>query len=279
MRILFLLIFLFSYTELEAKPARIVSINLCADELVLRLADPKNIAAVSFLSEDPNLSSVVDLSAKVPKTFGSPEEVLLLNPDVVIAGSYTTPETTVLLKRLGYKVYQLGLPTGFEELFAQIDKLSKVIGEEARGQAMVAQMQDQLLELRSRPVSGLNTVFYWPGGFTPGKNTIVHDVLESAGLHNIAAEVKMKRNGVLEMETLIMHQPDLLIFSDYRLNPSTLSHNYLKHPALEKAFPDVRTFILPSQALTCGSPATLEAAETLANYIENDLKNKFLSHN
>jgi iron complex transport system substrate-binding protein len=47
------------------KPTRILSINLCADELVLRLAEIKNVVSVSYLTLGRD-SNVIDLARQIP---------------------------------------------------------------------------------------------------------------------------------------------------------------------------------------------------------------------
>src|SRR4051794_41669818 len=71
------------------KPQRVVSINLCVDELVLRLADRRNIASISWLSLDPKNSNVAALAREFPINHGVAEEIVPLKPDLVIAGMYT----------------------------------------------------------------------------------------------------------------------------------------------------------------------------------------------
>src|ERR1700732_350866 len=71
------------------KAKHIVSLNLCADELVLRLADRDNIASVTWLSRDPDNSNVAALAAQVPVNHGLAEEVIALDPDLVVAGLHT----------------------------------------------------------------------------------------------------------------------------------------------------------------------------------------------
>src|SRR5262245_65663910 len=61
------------------KPKRIVSLNLCTDELVLRLAEPRNIAAVTWLARLPNASNVAERAAMVPINHGLAEEVIPLD--------------------------------------------------------------------------------------------------------------------------------------------------------------------------------------------------------
>ena len=77
-----------------AAPLRIASLNLCADELVLRLAAPGTVKSVTWLARDPGLSNVAALAQTVPVNRGVAEDVVPLAPDLVIAGAYTTRKYT-----------------------------------------------------------------------------------------------------------------------------------------------------------------------------------------
>ena len=66
-------------TDAPGKPRRIVSLNMCVDELVLRLAEPQNIASVTWLSRDPKNSNVAALAARIPVNHGLAEEIIPLN--------------------------------------------------------------------------------------------------------------------------------------------------------------------------------------------------------
>jgi ABC-type Fe3+-hydroxamate transport system substrate-binding protein len=90
----------------EARPARIVSINMCTDELLLRLADRDRIASVTWLSHDGRNANMADLAAEFPADHGLAEEVASYHPDLVLAGVYTTRSTVQLLKAIGIKVVE-----------------------------------------------------------------------------------------------------------------------------------------------------------------------------
>ena len=87
-----------------AVPRRVVSINLCADELLLALADPGQIASLSVYATDPDLSTVVAEAAAFPHHAASAESVVALAPDLVLAGRFTKRDTRDMLTRLGYRL-------------------------------------------------------------------------------------------------------------------------------------------------------------------------------
>lgn len=95
-------------------PPRVVSINLCADQLVLALADPGQLLAVGRLAADPTLSAMHREAAAVPAIGGSAEEVLRLAPDLVVSGAAQQRKTNALLRRMGFRVLALGAPDDVE---------------------------------------------------------------------------------------------------------------------------------------------------------------------
>src|SRR3982750_1111810 len=108
-------------TAPAAGPAqRIVSLNLCTDELLLRLADPARIASVTWLSRNPG-SNVPDLAARVPINHGLAEQVLSADPDLVLAGPFPPRITIGMLKRATtIPVVEFAPPRNFDEVRRQI---------------------------------------------------------------------------------------------------------------------------------------------------------------
>ena len=72
-----------------AAPARVVSTNLCTDQLAMLLAAPGQLVSVSWLAADPRSSTMAAEAARYPANHGLAEEIFLLSPDLVLAGSYT----------------------------------------------------------------------------------------------------------------------------------------------------------------------------------------------
>jgi len=245
-------------------PQRIVSLNLCGDELLLRLADREDIASVTFLGGDERFSSVAAATEGLHLNRGQAEEILPLRPDLVIAEPYSARTTASLLKRAGIPVIDLPVPTTFEEVYQQIEEIAAVLGQEERGRQLVAEMQQRLAAL-GPPSAGRQPLaaVYQPNGFLVGPGTLVHEVLTTAGLRNLAAVALQDHYGALPVERLIWHQPELLILNRAKETAASLAHEILHHPALEEAFSDMRTVVVHPSLWTCGGPGLVEAVELL----------------
>jgi iron complex transport system substrate-binding protein len=242
----------------------VASINLCADQLVLTVAAPEQIATVSWLSADPEESLLADEAARHPLNYGSAEELLRFDPDVVIAGAYTNSFTRTLLVRLGYRVVELEPETTVAEIESNVQRVADAIGRADRGAAIVADMHVRLAELAAhRPAHALPAVVIEPGSFTVGEHWLANELMTLAGLRNVAAEQGLDRWGSLSMETLLRAAPELVVLTGYRSTQPSLANSVLGHPALARLRARQRTAFVPGSYWSCGLPQSLGAVELL----------------
>src|SRR5271167_3350439 len=71
-----------------ARPHRIVSLNACADQYLIALADKDQIAALTQFARDPNLSFYAARARDYPYTHGQAEAVLALRPDLIVGSPH-----------------------------------------------------------------------------------------------------------------------------------------------------------------------------------------------
>lgn len=255
-----------SAAGLPEKPRRIVSLNLCSDELVLRLADRENVASVTWLSRDPESSNVVATAMQVPVNHGLAEEVIPLNPDLVIAGIHTTRIAVALLKRAHFPVVELGVPRSLDEVRDQIRRVAKAVGEPARGERLIASMDARLAGMAptaQAPAPG--ALILNPNGFTAGAGSLVDEIIGAAGLTNLAPRLGVGDYAQIPLELVVTSRPDVLILNTRRDGPPSLATELLRHPILRKLPDRTRLVVLPSRLWLCGGPAIVEAVERLSH--------------
>ncbi|MGO4673639.1 ABC transporter substrate-binding protein [Bosea sp. 2YAB26] len=251
--------------ETPAKPSRIVSLNMCSDELVLRLAERERIASVTWLSQDPRNANMAEIAKTIPANHGLVEEVLSYKPDLIIAGAYTTRSTVALLKKAGVPVREFGVPRNLAEMRAQIAEMAALLGEPERGAALIAAIDRRLDTLAANQSAGHpRALVLRPNGFTVGRGSLVDEILTRAGLTNLAAELGIDNYGQIALETVALGQADMLILNTTPGGPPSLAHEILHHPLLTKLGERVRLVALPSKLWTCAGPAVLDAIELLA---------------
>ena len=74
-------------------PRRIVSLDLCTDQLLIDLVERERIAAVTHLAADPEVSAIWEKGKGIPITRGKAEDVLHYKPDLILAGPFGVAPT------------------------------------------------------------------------------------------------------------------------------------------------------------------------------------------
>jgi len=253
-------------TQAAPKPSRIVSLNLCTDQLLMLLADRDRIASISYLSTNPDASAMADIAAGLPINYGRAEEILPLMPDLVLAGAFTTRPTVFLLRGLGYNVVELPVASNIEDVRKNIRAVAEALGEAARGAAAIDAFDGQLSKLkasagRAPPLAAL----YWANGYTSGAGTLANAVIKAAGFNSLADNLGLSGTRKLPLEMLVMADPDLFVIGRVHDDPA-LAYENLRHPALRRVFGDRTVVRIPDRLWVCGTPFVAEAVARLAAF-------------
>lgn len=244
-----------------AEHPTVASINLCADQLVLSLADAAQILTVSWLAADPRESMMAAAAARVPPNYGSAEEVLRRHPDVVIGSTYTNDRARALLRRLGYKVVALEPARSLDDIERNLRLVAAAVGHPERGRRTIESMRAERRRIeRNRPPRPVGAVVLRPGGFTVSARSLANQLMQLAGLRNIAAERGLDRWGSLSMESLLRANPKMLIVADYRPEQPSLANAVLRHPAVRAVAAHAIRLQLSSVYWSCGLPQSLDSA-------------------
>jgi len=246
-----------------APPQRIVSLNLCADEMLLRLVPRERMASVTFLGADPVSSTVADKAAGLRLNRGLAEEVIPLQPDLVVTGAFTTRATADMLRRFGIDVLELPLPQTPEDAIAQLRMLAARVGAPERGEAMAQQMEEAFRQ-RPLPAHPRTAVVVRPNGFTAGRNSLPDTMMRRAGLDNLAARLAPDRLGQVSLEEIVVARPDVLVVEVPEEEPPSVAQSLLDHPALARTAARGQVVEVPTRLWACPGPQMAEAMARLA---------------
>jgi iron complex transport system substrate-binding protein len=245
------------------RPVQIVSLNVCTDQLLMQLADRAHIASVSFLAADPATSAMAGQAAGLHLNHGLAEEILPLQPDLVLAGTHTAHAAGFLLRRLGYRLVEVPLADSFDDIRRNIRTVADAIGAPARGAALIAEFDARLSG------GGMGTkgnaplaAIYQANGYTTGTGTLEDAVLQAAGYRTMGQRLGLRGISHLPLERLLMLDPDALVIGERRDAPA-LANELFDHPALRQAFAGRPVVSVPSQLWSCGTPAVAEAVALL----------------
>lgn len=246
-----------------AAPKRVVSMNVCTDQLAMMLASPGQLVSVTYLARDPRTSAMAEEAAAYPANHGLAEEVFLLRPDLVIAGTFSTQTTVAMLRRLDIPVAVMNPAQSLAEVPERIAEMGRLLGREDEASALVAEFEAGLAALEADGTGRPRAAIYAAQGYTSGTQSLSGAILEAAGFANVAEEVGMTFGGLLPLEQLVMLDPDLVVLPTPRPGASR-AEDVMDHPALVALREDRATSPLTDRDWVCGTPHVLRAVEGLA---------------
>jgi iron complex transport system substrate-binding protein len=249
-----------------AKPQRIVSLNVCVDQLLLLMVDHRRIAALTQFAVDRDWSNMPKEAQGFRITHGRAEEVLPLMPDLVIGGEYSAPETIALLRRVGQRVEVMRLANSIDGVRAGMRWVGAAVGEPAKAEAMVAELDRRLAAVAAAIPPGPRPVlaFYNTSGYTAEPGTLADDVIRAAGFENLAGRLGLRIGGRLSLEQVAMARIDALIAIDTAETSASRAVETVQHPALAHMAAAKPFAAIPGRLWTCETPFVAEAAERLA---------------
>jgi iron complex transport system substrate-binding protein len=249
----------------EEAPARVVSMNLCTDQLAMALAAPGQLLAVSWLARDPRSSLMAAEAQRWPVLRGLAEEIYLLHPDLVLADSYSGRATVEMLRRLGVRVATIEQARSLDDVRAALLEMGRLLHREAAAEAMAAAFDDRLAALRQEGGPRPLAATYAANGYMAGDESLPGDTVRAAGYEDLSGRLGLASGGMLPLELLLMAEPDLLI-TGARYPGRSRAEDILLHPALA-ALPS-RKVEIDDRDWLCGLPAVLDTVERLARLRE-----------
>ena len=253
-------------SEPATKPQRIVSLYLCADQLLLQLVGRERIVSLDHLVTDQDSSYMAAEAKGIPVNYGTAEEAIALKPDLVVTGPWAQRSRTDLLRRFGVPVLEVGLVDTLDGIRRETLRVAEALGEAERGKALVAAMDARLAAARATASQGPRptAAVYMASGVAIGRGTLVDELLDAAGFDNLAARLGLDGYGYLPLETLVMAHPDLLVMDRVRPRRASLASERLQHPVLHDLFDARHVVALPERLWTCPGTFSAEAVDVLA---------------
>lgn len=246
---------------------KVISTNVCADELLLDLADPQQILAVTHYAKPRHQNILADHA--IPTYHGQTEEVLSLHPDLVLTGAFDAPLTSDLFKQFQIKTLALELPKNFRDINNQIDLVGKALHQEEKAQRIILHIQEKLKSLNLKSNANQRAVFWGYEGHVPGKGTYENAMLEELGLVNIADDFGIQGHGWISIEKMIQAKPDILILENNSTSKNSVGEALIKHAAIKAALPNLKLITLEENSLRCGGVHLIEVLKTLQLALEN----------
>lgn len=229
----------------QAKPQRIVSLTMSTDNILLGLVKPERVVCANVLVDDPVSSNVVELGKDIPNKVRHPkvEEILAMEPDLVIAANWGDIDYVESLRNMGINVVVVKGAKNLPDIRDNIRLIAAAVGEPRRGDKLVSMMDDKLAEIKAKvdkiPQEARKRVLLISlMNNYGGKDCIYDDACTLAGVTNCLSEYGLKRGDKLTKEMMVQMNPDMIFLPTYNAHGTFdiqgFRDRYLKDPALQQ---------------------------------------------
>jgi iron complex transport system substrate-binding protein len=239
---------------------RVVSLDYCADQFMLKLLSKPQILAVSKDAEQ-HFSYMREQAVGLRQVRSLAEDVLVLQPDLIVRSYGGGPNASRFFERAGVPVVQIPFANDIEAIRQSILFVATQLGEPERGKVVVKEMDERLRSIRVSS-SSRKVLYMTPGGVTSGPGTLVHEMLLAAGLRNFEQQPGWRS---IPLETLAYESPDLVAASFFDTNSTDpFVWSATRHPVAQRQMAQRPTVKLQGAWTTCGAWFLLDAIESLA---------------
>ena len=186
--------FVVLFSVSRAESVRVVSQTVGSDELLLAIAAPEQIAALSHISTETQFSAVAEEARRYPQiAMGDAETILKYHPTLVLGADYSRGELLDQIERAGVKVIRFSHYDSLADAYGNLRLLAKELGAEAeaRAERVIMETEARVTALRKR-LAGVELVkVIAPStyGVIGGTGTTFQDLCDHAGAQNLAATV------------------------------------------------------------------------------------------
>lgn len=229
-------------------PVRVVSLNLCTDELLLLLGAPEQIASVTHLAQRPEETPLWREARRHTANDGTLASAVPVGPDLVLTMG-GGGDRLGIAARMGVATLDLPYPQSLDDVMTSIRTVAAALGREAEGAAAIARIGALR---RSAPEPTIDTL--WVGG---GGRTVSGQGLEAQWMALAGLRQRQVSGDRIELEALLVRPPAVLLRSDYRANQYSQGQAWLNHP-LARAARGSRAVATDGRRWTCMGPPLVD---------------------
>ncbi|HHW29694.1 MAG TPA: cobalamin-binding protein [Syntrophomonadaceae bacterium] len=201
--------------KLDHYPERIVSLTPSNTEILFALGLGERVVGVTTYCDYPEEAKN---KPKIGDLTGNVEEIVALEPDLVLAKGVLNDDAVNKLRKLNIQVLCLD-PESIEGVYRAIKLIAKVTGTSEKGEEIIAEIEKKIDNVEKKvakiPQAERLRVFIEAGSdplYTAGKETFVDELVTLAGGINIADDLKGYQ--MYSSEAVVKNNPDVILAAD-----------------------------------------------------------------
>ncbi len=227
---------------------KIVSLDLCTDWMLLKYASHSQNITYSPLLYRYKVDWVAD---KLPVHDGSLEQILELQPDLILTGEFNATLLTRRLRQLGLNTEVMLLPLTLQSIIDYTDNFKSLVktNQSLDIQLVIPEFESSEDKLLLLGANGIGT----------GMGTLENDIIAKSGWSNYIDAAGFVS---LNLEKLVIDPPDAVLWSKPVSN--SLANNFARHRVLKELITHRNINMADSWRWQCPGPWTFELITELA---------------
>lgn len=262
--------------KLNGPAQRVVSMAPSNTEILFAIGAGNQVVGRDTLSDFPEEAKKLP---DIGSTFDAlnTEQIVSLEPDLVLAAEINTPEQVKQLQDLGLTVYYLKNPLTLEEMYGNLEIVAQLTGHEKEAATLIDSLKKRVavVDEKIAPISSRPNVFYELDAtdpakpYTAGRGTFITQLIERAGGHNIAADLDGYPQ--ISLEQVVAADPAFIVLGDARYGVS--AETIAQRPGWENLSAVKNGKVLPfnDDLVSRPGPRLVDALEALAKLLRPEL--------
>ena len=233
---------------------RVVSTNVCIDNILINIFGAENVVAVSNLVDDARYSHVRKLDQSIERISFDAETILNLRPSLVLISNFSNHRVVKILRDSGLKVVTVPFATKLSDISQNIQIIGSAIQQNAKAERAADAISQHIGE--TMPKTGKFALHITANNYIYGNNSLISDAIRYAGMATQEQDRFANKPGFYNIENIILSKPDYLIVdgSD-EINSLKFEHDRY-HPALKVAFPPKHRIKIEPKLWSCAHQLT-----------------------
>jgi iron complex transport system substrate-binding protein len=226
-------------------PLKVASLDGCADQYVLGLVPRAQIVAVSDragLEDSYFRDRAVNLRRAQPRL----ETILALDPDVVVRTWGGDFNLIKALEKHHIRIVNINDITNYDQAKPELFRIATELGQQASA-GIEGHRFDQAMAAIQPVGAGRTALYYTPGGYSAGPDTMIGDMLQRLGFK---LETQNKGFFYLSPEVLLSMKPDIFALGFYD-DRYAMRRVPGRNPLVRARIAASPNFTLPRQAIGC----------------------------
>jgi iron complex transport system substrate-binding protein len=193
-------------------PDRVVVLAPSAAQTMWELNEEDSVVGLptgpttAYLEGSQNRTDVTNQDGTVNQ-----EQVVGLEPDLVLAPNIVDNDTVSQLREAGLTVYKVGFGNSLDSITTKVSLFGRFTGACDRAATVNGEFNASLEEIRANAPEDRPRVAYFFFNFTTGSGTFIHEAVTTAGGDNIAANAGVEGYKPLNEEIVADRNPQWVV--------------------------------------------------------------------